>query len=207
MRVALLHGWGMDRHTWDAVIARLPEFTCEADDRGYFGPALAAGAADLVVTHSMGALRALASLPHGARGLVAINGFDRFAQAPDYPDGVPAISTGRMAERLAQDPQAELTRFRLRTGSTPPPPITDAQTLEADLAMLREWDGRGRWQGPLLLLGGADDRVVRTAHQAASFADRSDALRRTVPGAGHLLPLTAPDLCAAAIRELAERIG
>lgn len=207
MRIALLHGWGMDRQTWDAVIPLLPEFVCQADDRGYFGPAEAASPADLVVTHSLGALRALHTPPEGCRALVVINGFDRFGQAPDFPDGVPGIATTRMAERLEADAQAELTRFRLRIGAGAPRPIADRAALLADLDFLRSFDGRGLWQGPLLLLGGDADLVVRPAHQAACFADRPEALRSTIRGGGHLLPVTAPDACAAAIRQMAGMIG
>lgn len=203
MRVALLHGWGMDRGTWDAVIPLLGGFDCHADDRGYFGPAEPVTGADIVATHSLGALRALASPPPGCRGLVVINGFDCFARRDDFPDGVPPLATDRMAERLQADADAEVTRFRLRIGAPPPPPIAGRARLLADLDFLRAWDGRGRWQLPLLLLGGAQDLVVRPAHQSACFADRPDALRRTLPDEGHLLPLTAPDHCAAAVREMA----
>lgn len=207
MKLALLHGWGMDRSSWDAVIPLLGELACHADDRGYFGAPEPAGRADIVVTHSLGALRALAAPPPGCRGLVVINGFDCFAQRDDFPAGVPSIVTERMAERLREDAQAELTRFRLRIGAPPPPPITAPDRLLADLEFLRSSDGRGRWQGPLLLLGGTDDLVVRPPHQAAFFADRPDAIRRTLAGEGHLLPLTAPEACADAIRTLAGQLA
>jgi pimeloyl-[acyl-carrier protein] methyl ester esterase len=207
MKIALLHGWGMDRTTWDAVIPLLGEFACHADDQGYFGPPEPAGPADLAVTHSLGALRALAAPPPGCRGLVVINGFDCFAQRGDFPEGVPDLTTERMAQRLKDDPQAELTRFRLRIGAPQPPPITAPERLLADLEFLRSSDGRGRWQGPLLLLGGGEDLVVRPPHQSACFADRPDTPRETLPGHGHLLPLTAPEACARAIRSLAASLA
>jgi len=203
VRIALLHGWGFDRHFWDAVIARLDGFGCRADDRGYYGAAEPAPAADLVVAHSLGTLRALAAPPAGCRGLLAINGFDCFARRDDFPHGVAPLSLGRMRARLLADPAAELAGFRARVGAPPPPPITGLASLLADLDELRDRDGRGRWSAPLMLLDGAEDRVVNAAHRAACFADRPEAPRRTVAGAGHVLPLTAPDLCADAIRAFA----
>jgi len=207
VKVGLLHGWGFDRHVWDAVIPLLEGLDCHTGDRGYFGAPCAVETADIVVTHSLGTLHALAHPPRGCRALVAINGFDCFAQRDDFPDGVSPLSTGRLAERLAADPAAELTRFRTRCGGTQPPPITGRAALFADLDFLREWDGRGRWSGSLLLLGGAEDPVVTPAHQQACFADRPDARRLTFPGQAHLLPLTAPADCAAAIRAMADSIA
>lgn len=206
MRIALLHGWGFDASLWQSVIPLLAEFDCRADDRGYFGAAQTAGTADLVVTHSLGTLRALAAPRPGCRGIVAINGFDCFAAHADFSAGVPTRLLDRMLARLDSDPEATLAEFRTRCGAPDAPTLADPDTLRADLQLLREGDGRGLWRGPLALLSGDADPIVTPAHQTACFTDRPDVIRGSVPGGGHLLPLTAPTECASAIRALAARL-
>lgn len=206
MRIALLHGWGFDASLWQAVTPLLAGFDCRTDERGYFGPTQEAGAADLVVTHSLGTLRALAAPPPGCRGIVAINGFDCFAARADFPAGVPTRLLDRMLARLDSDAEATLNDFRARCGAPEAPTLADPHALRADLRLLRDGDGRGLWRGPLALLSGDADPIVTPAHQAACFADRADAVRGSVPGGGHLLPLTAPAECADAIRALAARL-
>jgi len=207
MKIAFLHGWSGDRALWRPLIAKLAEFDCHADDRGYFGDPRVVDTADIVVTHSFGTLRALSDPPAGARALVAINGFDCFAARPDFPHGVPARVLERMQARLAADPLAAVTEFRARVGALAPQVMPDPAPLAADLARLREDDRRGRWSGPLLVIHGACDPIVPPPLQAATFADRPDATRLTLPDHGHLAPLSAVITCAAAIRDLAARLG
>ncbi|MFC3173817.1 alpha/beta fold hydrolase [Novosphingobium bradum] len=206
MKIALFHGWGFDRSIWDAVIPLLPGHDCEADNRGYFGTPATAGPADLAVTHSLGTLRALAAPPAGCRALLALNGFDRFAAGADFPAGVPLRVIDRMLARLDAAPAAVVGTFRETCGADAGPPIADPARLHADLALLRDGDGRGCWAGPLVLLEGAEDPIVSAGHRAACFADRPDARRHVLPGHGHLLPLTAPEACARAIAALAESL-
>lgn len=206
MRIAFLHGWSGDARLWSQLIPLLPEHDSIADDRGYFGTALEVGLADLVVTHSFGTMRALARPPKGMRGLVAINGFDRFTAAPDFPGIAPRVLE-RMEARFAIDPQDTVTAFRARCGALPPDRPLNATPLAADLAALRRDDCRARWAGPLLLIHGADDPIVPAAMQAATFADRPDAQRIALPGHGHLAPLTAARSCAQAIRAMIAGLG
>lgn len=206
MRLAFLHGWSGEAGLWRWLVDELAGFDCALEDRGYFGKAVAVEAADVVVTHSLGTLRALATPPQGMRALVAINGFDRFSAAPDFP-GVPARVLDRMAQRLATDPLATVSEFRQRCGALPPSAMPDPAPLAADLARLRDEDHRGRWAGPLLVIHGARDPIVPPAMQAATFADRPDAARLTLPEHGHLAPVTAAKSCAAAIRTLIAGLG
>lgn len=207
MKIALLHGWGFDAGLWDAVCALLPEFDCMADDRGYFGDSVATCGAELVVGHSLGGLRALLDPPAGCRAILAINGFDCFAARPDFAAGVPVRVLDRMVARLGTDADAVVSEFRARCGAGPAPAPARADSLARDLTALRDGDGRGRWSGPLALIAGGDDPILSPAHIAACFADRPEAERHLAQGHGHLLPLTAPDLCAAAIRSMAGQIA
>lgn len=201
MRIAFLHGWSGDARLWGQVIPLLPEHDCIADDRGYFGTPQEVGSADLVVAHSFGTMRALARRPEGVKALVAINGFDRFAATPDFP-GIPPRVLERMEARFAIDPLDTVTAFRARCGALPPDRPLDRHPLAADLAELRRNDCRAHWAGPLLVIHGTDDPIVPPAMQGAVFADRPDARRITLPGHGHLVPLTAARSCADAIRAM-----
>lgn len=203
----MLHGWGFDATLWDAVAALLPEFDCVADDRGYFGEPVSPGGAELVVGHSLGALRALLDPPAGCRAIVAINGFDCFAARPDFPAGVPVRVLDRMVARLRTDADGVVSEFRMRCGTGRALSPARSTALAHDLAALRDADGRGKWAGPLALLSGSDDPILAPAHIAACFADRADAERSVAAGHGHLLPLTAPDLCATAIRTMTGSIA
>lgn len=207
MRIAFLHGWSGDRALWSQLIPQLSEFECLADDRGYFGQPARVDRADLVVTHSFGTMRALAEPPAGTRGIVAINGFDRFAAAPDFPAGVPPRVLQRMQARLAEDPLATVSEFRKRCGALPSDRPLSLSPLAADLARLATEDRRGAWPGPLLVIHGANDPIVPPVLQAATFADRPDAERIVLTGHGHLAPLTAALSCATAIRRFVGELG
>lgn len=204
MIVRFLHGWGFDGSVWAQVVALLGEFDCRVDDRGYFGQPCAVEQGTIAVGHSFGAMRALAA-PHDAKALVAINGFDRFAAAPDFP-GVPARVIARMRDRFEGEPDAVLADFRHRLGAPPAPPLRDGAALRHDLAMLASDDGRGRCAVPVLALHAADDPLLPAALQDAAFAAAGAVERVTLASGGHLLPLTAPEACAAAIRRAAETV-
>jgi len=197
-----LHGWALDAGLWARLLPLLPEFDCRTDDRGYFGQPSEIGQGEIAVGHSFGAMRALAA-PHGMRALVAINGFDCFAAREAFL-GVPSRVVARMEARFASAPDAVTADFRARCGLAHTPPVTCGAVLQGDLAALREADLRGRWSGPVTLLHAADDPVVPPPMQAAVFAG---AHRITIPTGGHLLPLTDPEACAAAIRQTAQALA
>jgi len=201
MILRFLHGWGFDASIWARVLPQLGEFVCRCDDRGYFGPAVEA-AGEIAVTHSMGALRALAS-PGSTKALVAINGFDRFAAVDGFPGVAPRV-IARMRAQLAHDPHKVVDEFRQRVGGEPAPPVRNAAALEEDLAMLAQADLR--WAKiPTILLHAADDPLLTTAMQATTFAGSTE--RTTLDSGGHLLPVTRPEACAAAIRRAVERVA
>jgi len=200
------HGWGFDHTLWDRLVPLLPDHHCHADDRGYFGPSRMAPAGTIAVTHSFGTLRVLADPPPGLAAIVAINGFDCFAARPGFP-GIPPRVLARMQARFAQEPAAVLADFRARCGADAAPPIADRAALAADLAALAGKDARQPLGIPLLSLQAQDDPLLPPEMRGAVFASTPAADRFTAPFGGHLLPLTDPARCAAAIRAMAERLG
>lgn len=205
MKLLFVHGWGFDASLWDAVIACLPDADAVHADRGYFGGAawpIVEGPC-LAVTHSFGSMALLADPPADCRGLLAINGFDRFAEGEGRA-GVPLRVIDRMLARLEGDPVAVLREFHARLGSDVPRGTPDTARLRQDLAALRNDDRSEavvRLAAPVIALEGADDPLLFAAMRAGQFADAADLQRETLD-AGHLLPVTHPKLCAAWIERL-----
>lgn len=192
----MLHGWGLDAALWDGLRAALPDFATVAWDRGYFGAVTAERPAGPVVAvgHSLGALL-LAGVPDLA-GLVAINGFDRFA-------GEGAVAPrviGRMRRRFAVAPMETLAAFRVRIGAPPPPAFFDKAALAADLDRLATGDARGVALPRMLVLHGTDDPLLTAGMRDTVFAG---ATRETIAGGGHMLPLSHAGWCADRIRAFA----
>lgn len=185
----LLHGWGLDASLWDAVLAALPGVAAVRLDRGYFGrPAGAMPAGRIVaVGHSLGALLLAKDLPADVP-LVALNGFDRFVGE----GAVPPRLVARMRMRFEDTPGAVLADFRARIHAPPAPQIADAGALADDLALLADASAPANGRR-IRLIHGADDPLLPPAMCASTF---TGAERETVAGAGHLLPLTHPALCA-----------
>lgn len=199
MKLLFLHGWGFDAGIWAALRARLPEWEHLVDDRGYFGEAQCPQATGpcLAITHSLGTMRVMAAPPQGLAGIIAINGFARFAEGPGRP-GVPLRVIDRMIRRFDEEPYGVVTAFREQVLCTLPYDEIDPVPLREDLLILR--DGQPPLpQVPILTLQGGDDPLMPRAMRDTVF-ERTHAQRIDVPGAGHLLPLEAPDLCAQAIR-------
>lgn len=206
-RFLFAHGWSFDASFWNAVRDRLPGAFTETVERGYLGaaprwPAVPAGC--IAVGHSAGMLDLLAELPAGCRGLVAINGFTRFASAPDFPHGVPDRLLIRMLARLAADPASVVSEFRTRCGGVPDQAgALHLDRLQHGLLRLRRHDARCRLDASglqvLALAGGLDP--VATPEMTRDCFDA--AATRWHPAGGHLLPLTDPDWCAAQLQAFA----
>jgi pimeloyl-[acyl-carrier protein] methyl ester esterase len=204
-----MHGWGFDAGFWAALAAELPEWRAACDDRGYFGAprSPAPEGPCIVVAHSFGAMRALAAPPPGCRGLVAINGFDRFTAPPDAPGVSPRI-VDRMIARVDDDPAAVLSDFRRRCGDEGAFGPPDIARLHADLMALRETDytaASAAWRAPLLSLQGARDPLLPPTMRDGGFSAAPLLERLTHPAGGHLLPVSDAAYCARAIRNFAER--
>lgn len=205
MILRFLHGWAGSGAVWDRVIALLPDHDCRVDDRGYFGPPAAVEEGEIAVGHSFGAMRALAA-PHAMRALVAINGFDCFTARPGFP-GTPARVVDRMLARFDADAPSLVATFRASVGAPETPPLRDPAALRADLAAMRDVDLRAGARVPVLSLQAADDAVVTPGVHPHLFAAAPAVERITLPAGGHVLPETAPEACASAIRRAVELWG
>jgi len=153
----------------------------------------------VLVGHSMGALVALEAAlawPEKVRALVLVAAAPRLPVDPELlallsddpeaariwladhglsPGAKPAIRRGFLAAGLAAPPDVTLGDFDL----------VRAADLTERLAAIR---------CPLTWLDGADDRIV----PAEARGDRPGEIV-SVPGAGHLLPIEAPEAIAAAL--------
>ncbi|WP_404482630.1 alpha/beta fold hydrolase [Novosphingobium sp. BL-52-GroH] len=206
MRLLFAHGWGFDRHFWTPLAALLGQWPQDLDDRGYFGaPATPRIEGPCIaVTHSFGTMRVLSAPPPGLAGIVAINGFERFTAVAGRA-GVPLRVLDRMLRRFEIEPRPVLAEFRRTCGSDEPFGAIEAEPLHADLLRLRD-AAPPIPRLPVLALHGGRDPLLSEAMRDGTFAGAD--VRRLVHGAGgHLLPIEAPELCAAAVRGMVESIA
>lgn len=210
MKLLLVHGWGFNASLWAPMIARLPAREVLVFDRGYFHRAAdpVPDADYVAVAHSLGAMRVLAGYLRGCRGLVAINGFDRFAAAPDVP-GVPPRVLDRMIARFAEAPEAVLAEFRQRCGLAAKAGPIAPEPLAEDLRLLRDGDCRkaaAEFAAPILSVQGARDPILPQEMRAQVFASARRIERSEHLEHGHLLPLSDPDYCARQIMSFLDRL-
>lgn len=209
-RLLFAHGWALDRTLWDKVLV---ELGAEADDAlvldaGYYGRPVGPGPIDaapvLGVGQSLGALELLALPPAPLSGLVAIDGFARFAAGPGFPQGRPASVLKLMARRLNVEPGPLLADFldQALAGFAPPSLSPDGQVLTAGLDRLRQLDGRAVARRlPIWRLHASADPIAPPALADASFDGANVRARRVREAPDHLSPITAPKACAELIRE------
>ncbi|CDO36272.1 alpha/beta fold hydrolase [Novosphingobium sp. KN65.2] len=201
MKLLFCHGWGFDRHFWDALAPLLGEWEQYRDDRGYFGDPLvpAVEGPCLAITHSFGTMRILADPPPGLAGIVAINGFERFTAAPDSP-GVPTRVVDLMLRRFDREPRPVVEEFRQRVGCDEPLARIDPAPLREDLLHLR--DSRPPLpQVPVLIVQAGGDPLLPEAMREACFVGVAARHLRHESG-GHLLPFEDPAFCAQAVRDM-----
>ena len=198
-------GWAMPPGFWDRLQALLPPDLMDGAGKAR-APVLAVG-------HSLGLMRLLAVPPDRLAGLLSINGFSRFSRAPDHPDGIDARILQRMAQRLQRQPAATVADFRLRCGlaATGPQQLPcDRAELAAGLRLLQEGDERAALAAlscPVLALAGGADEIATPALAQACFSSLAPLAGgqpglRWVEQGGHILPVTHPQVCAAAILDL-----
>lgn len=210
MRFAFLHGWGFDAAFWRPLIGALGDPAHFSGDRGYFGPPreVVASGEMVAVGHSLGALLLVATPPPRTRGMIVINGFDRFTAADDAPGVAPRL-VDRMVQRFGQVPRAVLDEFRVRCGADPASCCLDEARLGADLRLLRNADARGavaRLDVPMLVLHGAADPILPAALRNAAFRTAPISIHVEHPTGGHLLPIADPNWCAEQIRTFVGRL-
>ena len=209
-RLLFVHGWALDRTLWERVLDALGPDAGEAEvlDAGYYGhaarPRLIGRAPVLGVGQSLGVLELLAAPPTPLAGLVAIDGFARFAQGEDFPEGQPIAGLKRMSRRLALAPGPLLADFMAKalSGFARPAGAPDRRALSAGLDRLGALDGRAAAARlPIWRLHASADPIAPLALADASFAGADVRARRVREAADHLSPMTAPKACADLIRD------
>lgn len=158
----------------------------------------------VLVGHSMGgkiALALAAARPPGLRGLLLL--------APSPPTPEPISDAARATSRAAFGQPAEAARTFATITNRPLPPARRQQVIADNLRAARPaWDAwlqagsredisalMPQLHVPCRLLVGDHDRAISLATQRAQTLPRLPAGTELiiVPGAGHLLPLEAPE--------------
>lgn len=205
----LVHGWGFDASIWAPLQDALGDVESVAWDLGFHGaascPPVPSGRPVVAVGHSYGLLWLLHECPFVWHALVSINGFPRFSAGEDFPAGVPSRLLDRMIARFSATPETVYRDFMIRCGlSDPRTQDLDRNALADGLNALRHWDERSRMAdlGPAdLVLAGRADPIVPGDLTESGFAGTKIRWH----AGGHLLPLQAPDWCAAQLRPLYDR--
>jgi pimeloyl-[acyl-carrier protein] methyl ester esterase len=202
-----VHGWGFAPAFWEPLLERLPDFTAECVDLGFYGePRLPKIGKPLVIAHSMGLPWALANIPRPWAGVLAINSFGRFTRAQHFIEGVAPRMVERMSSRFEDDPHGVTAEFLDRCGIlSPDTSAIIPDRLAESLAWLGKCDERTALMMlscPRMMLAGLNDQIVPKAMSLASFPAAELVLAE---GGGHLLPLTHPDWVASCLRMLAAR--
>lgn len=208
MKLVFVHGWGFDSTIWAGLAGGFSDRAFL--ERGYFGaPAAPLPEGEFIaVTHSFGTMRLLAALPAGCRGMVAVNGFDRFAATDGFP-GVATRILDRMIAQFGEEPERVVTEFLRHCGCEAFYGNFDRHLLLEDLHMLRDGDCREQASGcglPILSLQGGQDPILPAAMRATVFTGAASCERLTFDNGGHLLPLEETASCAQAITAFMERL-
>jgi len=157
--------------------------------------------ADCIVTGSMGGLLAMELLPASCRKLVLISSTARFCSAAGYPCGTPEKVLRRMITQLKRDPEAVLDEFfknvhypcresRQAIAMRKNHPL-DLGALAAGLEYLLHSDLREQVEDikiPVLLLHGAEDRIIPSAASEWLHERLSASQLKIIGNGGHALP-------------------
>jgi pimeloyl-[acyl-carrier protein] methyl ester esterase len=209
-RLLFAHGWALDYTLWDRVRALLGADALDAVvlDAGYYGAPhepdkLDAERPVLGVGQSLGALNLLAAPPVPLAGLVAIDGFARFSEAADFPQGNSGRVLDLLAKRMRKSAGPVVADFLAKAlgASSPPREGFDIHRLAEGLQKLAELDGRAASRRlPIWRLHASNDPIASLAMADASFAGAQVMVRQVREAGDHLSPVTAAETCAELIR-------
>jgi len=210
MHFVLVHGWGFGPAIWRDVIANIGTADVTLIDLGFIsgGPKVVDTwpSNAIAVGHSLGLLWLLHKVREREtapfRGLVSIQGFDRFC---------PHVSTSRvafMSRGLRRDPYQVLEAFWRGCGTGPfaSSGALNVERLDEGLGWLMDWDEsrvKAKLACPTLALAARDDAIVPQAMSEAIWG--SDNIRWSETG-GHVLPLTHPEWCASHVLDFAHAL-
>src|SRR6476660_4024242 len=210
MHFVFVHGWGFNAAIWRDVLGFMRTSEVSLVDLGFIaGGPLSASAwprESIAVGHSLGILWLLhrageeGSAPF--RGLVSIQGFDRFC---------PPIPTSRVAgmrRGLRRDRGQTLEAFWRGSGTEPfaRPSALNVERLDEGLGWLMDWnarDARAKLAYPILALAARDDAIVPASMSEVIWGE--DKIRWSQTG-GHVLPLKHPEWCARHVHDFAHAL-
>jgi pimeloyl-[acyl-carrier protein] methyl ester esterase len=206
MHVVLVHGWGFHAGIWGDVVGHLGDAQVTLVDLGFVagGPK---GSMEwpedaVAVGHSTGVLWLLKQGEGRFKGLVSIQGFDRFC--PHVPQSrVAALKRG-----LERDPGGTMQAFWRSCGAPgfALPEALNVARLDEGLDWLMHWDAREAkemLECPMLALAARDDPIVPTAMTEAVWRGTETVWS---PDGGHVLPLRHPRWCARHVLEFADTL-
>jgi pimeloyl-[acyl-carrier protein] methyl ester esterase len=153
---------------------------------------------DYIVTGSMGGLLAMELLPKTCKKLVLISSTAKFCEGDGYPCGTPEKILRRMILQLKRYPDAVLkeffknVHFPNRQSRQAVTPCSDStEDLVAGLEYLLTTDLRLQTPTlsiPVLLLHGADDRIIPSAASEWLHKNLPDSRLKIYKNDGHALP-------------------
>jgi len=149
---------------------------------------------DYIVTGSMGALLALELLPESCRKLILISSTAKFCASEGYPCGTPEKILHRMIRQLKRNFVAVLEEFYKNVHyphqPVPTQPGCSQDDLLAGLEYLLASDLRPKTPNltlPILLLHGADDRIIPRSAAEWLHSHLPDSRLRIFENDGHAL--------------------
>lgn len=209
IKIVFVHGWGFDASIWDNIITELNGFETIRLDLGFFAQEQTTfNDNDVVfVTHSMGLAWVLRNVKPPYKGLVSINGFTKFCQAEDWPEGIAPRMLSRMVRQFDKNPETVWSDFMIKSGMDNPvyPPNANQMSLSKGLKDLGKWDVRDQFallSCPKLLCCAKGDMIVPEKLSVDSFGKGVE----WYEGANHLLPLQQAPSIAAHIRSFVEKL-
>ena len=231
MQIFFLPYFGGNAHSWHEVIAQLAEFECTAFSLANIGVKDGAYSVEnaieeldvltlstamgefLLVGHSMGGKFALGVAAKGAddlKGLILV------APSPPTPEPIPDAVRARMLETHGTREAALQTIRSVSKREISGQTLENAvrANLETSDADWKNWLERGSYEDisgvlpdikipVLVVIGEADTGMTPELMQSEIVSKIPDSRLEIIPGAGHLLPLEAPNELAQKIREFA----
>jgi pimeloyl-[acyl-carrier protein] methyl ester esterase len=210
MHFVFVHGWGFNAAIWRDLTRYMRTSEVSYVDLGFVagGPkaAITWPSDAIAVGHSLGVLWLLHRAGEEGRppfrGLVSIQGFDRFCPH------IPPSRVAGMRRDLHRDPSQTLEAFWRGCGTEPfaSPEALNVARLDEGLGWLMDWDetkARAELACPTLALAARDDAVVPAAMSEAIW--RSDTILWSDTG-GHVLPLQHPEWCANHVLDFAHAL-
>jgi pimeloyl-[acyl-carrier protein] methyl ester esterase len=210
MHFVFVHGWGFNAAIWRDLIGFMRTSEVSLVDLGFIagGPPSASAwpSESIVVGHSLGVLWLLHRAGEAGtapfRGLVSIQGFDRFCPL------IPTSRVGGMRRGLRRDAYPTLEAFWRGCGTEPfaRPNALNVKRLDEGLGWLMDWDvrdARAELTCPTLALAARNDAIVPEAMSAAIWGE--DKIQWS-PTGGHVLPLKHPQWCARHVLDFAHAL-